>query len=230
MTRDELIKSLVHWLASINLPHPTRVAIDGVDAAGKTILANELVQPLARLGRRVIRASVDGFHQPASHRYERGALSPEGYYLDSYDYDALRSQLLLPLGPHGNLRYRTAIYDYRADVRLKEPSRIASPDAILVFDGIFLLRPEINDCWDARIFVSVPLNVSLERGVARDSKSVVAVAEVQQRYEHRYIPAQRHYLESVRAGQIADAVVDNTEPCAPRLLLSTRDRARDRKA
>jgi hypothetical protein len=40
-----------------------RVAIDGVDGVGKTTLADELVAPLQLLGRDVIRASIDGFHQ-----------------------------------------------------------------------------------------------------------------------------------------------------------------------
>ena len=47
-------------IASVSLPHPTRVAINGVDAAGKTTLADALVAPLEELGRPVIRASVDG--------------------------------------------------------------------------------------------------------------------------------------------------------------------------
>jgi uridine kinase len=41
-----------------------RVAIDGVDGAGKTTFANELAEVVGGLGRPVIRASVDGFHNP----------------------------------------------------------------------------------------------------------------------------------------------------------------------
>jgi len=83
-----------------------RVAIDGVDAAGKTMLADELAVPIVERGRTVIRAAVDGFHNPRPARYRRGADSPEGYYRDSFDYAAILRDLLIPLGPEGNRQYR----------------------------------------------------------------------------------------------------------------------------
>ncbi len=45
-----------------------RVAIDGIDAAGKTTLADELAELLDRADCQVLRASIDGFHHPASVR------------------------------------------------------------------------------------------------------------------------------------------------------------------
>lgn len=51
---------------------------------------------------------MDGFHHPREIRYRRGSLSPEGYYRDAFDYDAVHAQLLEPLGPGGDRRYRTA--------------------------------------------------------------------------------------------------------------------------
>ncbi len=49
-----------------------RVAIDGVDGAGKTTFADELAQALTAAGRVTIRATVDGFHHARAHRYRRG--------------------------------------------------------------------------------------------------------------------------------------------------------------
>jgi len=40
------------------------VATDGVDGSGKTTFADALALPISRRGRAVIRASVDGFHNP----------------------------------------------------------------------------------------------------------------------------------------------------------------------
>ncbi len=59
-----LIEELAARICLLKNPHTLRVAIDGVDGAGKTTLADELVEPVRRLGRRVIRASVDDFHRP----------------------------------------------------------------------------------------------------------------------------------------------------------------------
>ncbi|WP_285587925.1 hypothetical protein [Herbidospora sp. NBRC 101105] len=33
-------------------------------------------------------------------------------------------------------------------------SATAAPDAVLVFDGVFLMRPELIDRWDLRVLVS----------------------------------------------------------------------------
>src|SRR5690242_2329341 len=102
MSRQEMIEGLAERIAAIQRPHPVRVAIDGIDAAGKTTLAAELARALAGRERAVIRASLDGFHRPRAERYRRGADDPLGYYKDSFDYPALKTALLLPLGSGGN--------------------------------------------------------------------------------------------------------------------------------
>jgi len=53
------------------------VGIDGPDCAGKTTLGDRLA---VEVGARAVRASIDGFHNPAHIRRERGDFSPEGYY------------------------------------------------------------------------------------------------------------------------------------------------------
>lgn len=75
------------------------VAVDGVDGAGKSTFADELWGVLHGDGIKVIRASVDGFHNPKVIRYRKGRYSPEGFYYDSYDYEALKRLLLDPLAP-----------------------------------------------------------------------------------------------------------------------------------
>ena len=98
--------------------HPDRrirVAIDGVDGAGKTTLADALAPLVAAQGRPVIRASVDDFHNPRSLRYARGRYSPDGFYLDSYDYDSFRRLLLEPLSPGGSGRYVAKRFDLDND-------------------------------------------------------------------------------------------------------------------
>jgi pantothenate kinase-related protein Tda10 len=79
MTRPDVVAELASRIGRVTRPHPIRVVIDGVDAAGKTTLADELVAPLTRTGRFVIRASIDGFHHLADVRYRRGRLSLERY-------------------------------------------------------------------------------------------------------------------------------------------------------
>jgi len=109
------------------------------------MLADELA--LAIGGRKVIRASVDGFHRPRAERYRLGADSPEGYYRDSFDLEALRRELLDSLGRGGSRLYRTAVFDFRTDSPRDQGRQRATYDAVLIVDGVFLLRPELRDAW-----------------------------------------------------------------------------------
>jgi uridine kinase len=213
--RQRLLDQLAYAIAAVSRPHPVRVALDGVDAAGKTSLADELVGPLQRQGYPVIRASLDSFHHPQGVRYRRGALSPEGYYYDSFDYPAVKSLLLDPLGPGGTLRYQTALFDGRTDTALSSPVRLAQSHSILLFDGVFLFRPELEACWDLRIWVEVTFEVMLGRVIRRDEELFGGEAAVRERYEQRYIPGQRLYLEQRKPREQAHLIVDNNDPLHP---------------
>ena len=213
--RQHLLDQLAHAIAAVSRPHPVRVAIDGVDAAGKTGLADDLVGPLRARGYPVIRASLDSFHHPREVRHRRGATSPEGYYYDSFDYPALKSLLLEPLGPGGSLRYQTALFDGRSEAALSSPVRTAGLHSVLLFDGVFLFRPELEDCWDLRIWVEVTFEVMLGRVIRRDSSLFGGDAAVRERYQQRYIPGQRLYLAQCRPREQAHLIVDNNNPLHP---------------
>jgi len=145
----------------------TRIAVDGIDCAGKSTLAD-------RLGRllQAARVSVDDFLRPAEERHAR-EFEAEGYYRDSFDNDA----------------FRAAVLD------AEEP---------LVADGVFLQRPELDDLWNLRIWVDVSFEDALERAVVRDAH---LFDDVRERYERRYFPGQRLYLDEVDPRSRADIVV-----------------------
>jgi hypothetical protein len=130
--RDEVLGRLAEAVGSVTVAHPTRVAIDGPPAAGKTTLADELAVVLRAQGRDVIRATIDDFLFPRAQRYPRGEYSAEGCYFDTHDYDALNRVLLDPLGPGKNRRFQYAVYDRTADTVLSPPVTTAPADAVLV--------------------------------------------------------------------------------------------------
>lgn len=221
MRRHEMLEKLATRIIAFPSTHPVRVAIDGIDASGKTTLANELAVSLQANGRPVIRASIDGFHRPRSERYRRGPTSPEGYYLDAFDYAALGEMLLVPLGPDGSRRYHRSVFDFRTDHPLNAPEEEAPADAILIVDGVFLLRPELDEFWDYRIFVAAPFEVALQRALQRDVALFGSTEVVQARYAERYIPGQRLYFEAAHPQERADAIVNNEQPLTT--FLSFRD-------
>lgn len=217
MERRELIDNIASRIAAIARPHPVRVAIDGVDASGKTTFANELAPVLTALGRPVIRASIDGFHNPAAVRRHRGALSPEGYYHDSFNYPALIAALLHPLGPGGSLVFRRAMFDFRTDTVVDAPLERAEPNSILLVDGVFLLRPELRTYFDFSIFLRADFSVTVARAEQRDLELLGTIEEVRRRYRERYVPGQELYLSSVKPEQWASVVIDNNDPLRPEI-------------
>lgn len=218
--RSAAVEQLADLIEATNVPHPVRVAIDGPDAAGKSVLADELAAALSARGRHVIRASIDGFHRPRTARYARGEDSAEGYYRDSFDYALLRGVLLEPLGPNGTRAYRRSAFDYRTDTAVDAKFETVSDDAVLVFDGVFLLRPGLVDSWDVKIFVSVSFDETLRRALVRDLDLFGSVFEVERRYRHRYIPGQQLYFAEANPAGAADVILINDDPARPTLVIN----------
>ncbi|WP_328414608.1 uridylate kinase [Micromonospora sp. NBC_00389] len=210
-TRDEMLGRLAEAVGAVTVAHPMRVAIDGPPAAGKTTLADELAVALREQGRDVIRATIDDFLFPRAQRYPRGEYSAEGCYFDTHNYDALNR---VPLGPSGDRRFQHAVYDRTADTALSPPVTTAPADAVLIFDGVFLMRPELIDRWDLRIFVSTALDKTVDRAVIRERR-VLTRADVERRWRWRYIPSQQFYFATVRPTDHANIIVHNDEPQQP---------------
>jgi uridine kinase len=216
---------LAEIILSVERPHPVRVAIDGCSAAGKTTLADELAQVLRdRTEREVIRAGIDYFKRAVELRTTYPVDSPEGYYLETWDDDAIRDRLLVPLGPDGNRRYTVGLRDPSAQRVLGMPVAMAADDAVLLADGAFLQRPELDVYWDLRVYVDVSFGEVLRRGIVRDQQWMDSAEAAEHRYLTKYIPGERLYVDQVRPQDRAQVVVDNEDPARPTL---TRTGGRD---
>ncbi|MPY65258.1 uridine kinase [Deinococcus sp. SDU3-2] len=214
--RAGLLAALADRLEAQPAAPVLRVAVDGVDGAGKTTFADELAEALRARGQTVIRASIDGFHAPRAVRYRRGRTSPEGFYRDSYDLAGLRSALLDPLGPGGSGRYHTAIFDHTTDSPVQEPERVTLPGSVLIVDGLFLHRPELRGVWDDSVFLRVPFEVSVPRGAARGPE--YGSPNPQAESNRRYVEGNRLYFREADPERHAGVLVDNTDLAAPFLV------------
>jgi uridine kinase len=213
-TRGEFVSRLAKAISSVTTTHPLRVAIDGPPASGKTTLADELAVVLRAQGRDVIRATIDDFLVHRAQRYRRGRYSAEGCYFDAHDRAALCRILLDPLGPGGDRRFQHAVFDTDTDTPSFPPASTAPADAVLLFDGVFLLRPELIDRWDLRIFVSVPFEQTVDRATHRGTAlagSTADTAEIERSWRNRYIPAQQLYFAIARPTDHADIIVYNDQ-------------------
>lgn len=223
LPRGQAVARLAQWVAGRRFGHPMRVAVDGVTASGKSTLARELASAVSELGRPVIQVSMDGFHHPRARRHRQGRESAIGYYEDAYDFGALARELLEPLGPAGNRRYRTSVIDLGTDTATAEPVRGAPEDAVLVVDGTFLQRPDIRDLWDERVWVDTPLEVARRRGVERDGDTLGGPEAAERLFAKRYHAAAQIYIDAVAPAERATVVFGNEHPEHARLQFMPAD-------
>ena len=206
-----IVRQFADLIVGLSPGQRIMVAIDGVDGAGKTTLANALAGLVA--GRRaVVRASIDDFHRPAAERWARGRDSPEGFFHDSFDYDRLAEVLLDPFRAGGVIH--TGIHDVVADAPRSVSAGAPAPDAVLILDGIFLHRAELVDRWDLSIYLDVDVAVSIPRGAGRGFGDPDPSAPS----NRRYVEGQRLYLAEADPAGRATIVVDATDIDQPRIV------------
>jgi hypothetical protein len=85
-------------------------------------------------------------------------------------------------------------------------------DVVLVVEGVFAMRPELDQLWALRIGLDVDPEVSRARGVDRDGNAEV--------HDERYEPAEDLYVAEVDPAAHADVVIDHTDRATPVILRS----------
>lgn len=189
-----------------DLDRPLLVVVDGGDGAGKTWFADELAELLRERQRLVVRASMDDFHHPRSHRHEQGRTG-ETVWSRSYDYRAMRRMLLDPWCEGPGAAYRCRHHDLETDALLDDPPAAVPEHGVLVLDGVFAQREELRGCWDLVVWLEVPDEERVRRVAARGGFS----AHVDDPEQQRYLDAQARYREAADPAGAADLVIDNSD-------------------
>ncbi|MCW3813906.1 hypothetical protein ONA91_05480 [Micromonospora sp. DR5-3] len=94
----------------------------------------------------------------------------------------------------------------------------APAGAVLLFDGVFLLRPELREHWDVTVYLHVDPEETLRRALTRDVALFGSADVVRQRYRERYLPGQELYRAEARPAQRADVVLDMADPHHPAVV------------
>lgn len=131
--------------------HRVLIGIDGRSGSGKSTFGDELARTLERRGLETVRSTTDLFHRPRSERMRLGASSPEGYFQDSHQVSAIVSELLVPFRS-GASEVLIGAFDEPSDQ--PQPVQASVPSkAVLVFDGLFVHRPELREHWDLTVML-----------------------------------------------------------------------------
>ena len=169
------------------------VAVDGHSAAGKSTFATQLAD---RIGGSIVQG--DDFYrvmEPA----ERAGLSPADGASRYYDWERMRAEVLLPLRL-GQLA-RFLAYDWDTN-NLGRQFRTVGPVPVVVVEGLFVSRPELDDVVDMCVLVTAGADVRRRRQIQRGDAS--------DEWLERWDAAERWYFEHARPPSTFDIVVDTS--------------------
>jgi len=215
----ELVSKVL--VARITTPdHHIVVGVDGVDGSGKTQFARKLAERLRDLPTPINPhiLSIDDFHNPRAVRHRQGRDSSVGYFEDSFDYESLIIQVLEPL--KNSAGDRAAIvpkaHNLITDLKIQCDSIAIESRSLVILEGIFLLRDELINYLDFKIFLDVPFQESVRRMSLRDG----SVNDPEDASLRRYIEGQKLYFQRCSPKERADWIVDNSNYDAPTILVS----------
>ncbi|KXY31041.1 uridine kinase [Bacillus cereus] len=210
MLRKQYMKEIADHILTLKLAHPIRVGVNGITASGKTTFANELAEEMKNRGVQVTRASIDDFHNPRVIRYAQGKESARGYYEDAHNYTAFKERLLKPLGPNGNLQYETISHNLITDMSVHNTPLVASPTMVLIVDGTFLLKKEIEYLFDYKIFVDTDFEIARNRGAERETEAFGSYEEAEKMFINRYHAACKMYIDEHNPKECANVIFQNS--------------------
>lgn len=211
LTENELLEVLKEKIEGLahQKSKPFRIAINGIEGTGKTVLAKKMTQFLVQAGLNAIHVSIDGFHFNKEHRYRQGRNSAKGYYEDSYDEQSFIDKVLLASQKTPST-IALATHDLETDYYLDIEAVGIANDAILITDGAYLLKKIYQPHWDLKIYLKTDFETALTRGSARDAKQFGSVEAAKEKFKLRYHQASQMYIRDCQPEQIADIIIDYT--------------------
>jgi len=163
----EIDEKIAEYIINYQKDKPIIIAFDGVDTSGKTVMANNVYKILRDNNKNAVRVSIDKFHNPKEIRLQKGELSPEGYFYDSFNINKIFEYIINPIKNNGEYII-PGIYDYKTEKEVTPEKIKIENNLIILFDGIFMNRDELHNIWDISIFLDVSFKTVMKRAIIRD--------------------------------------------------------------
>ena len=164
------------------------------------------------------RASLDDFKRPWSERHLYDRMSGEGYYRNACSISKRRADSCSTPAPTADGIVALCSIDPITQIDHSAVKSAMAPSGVLIVDGVFAYRPEINAYWDLRIWIEIDDELSVQRGIERDT-------DIDGTWRERGDTAPRPLprggavlIREVDPGSFVDVVIDNTDFDNPRLV------------
>ena len=186
--------------------HARLVALSGIDASGKGYTASRLVPLLKQSGETVALVNLDGWLNLPPVRFS--AVDPAShFYRHAFRFGELFERLIDPLVESGSVEAPADLVEETATAYHRHTYRFCNISTVLL-EGIFLLRRELRQRYDFRVWVDCDVPLALERALARRQEGL-SPEETRRAFETIYFPAQRiHFAEDDPVAS-ADLIFEN---------------------
>ncbi|WP_294241934.1 AAA family ATPase [Pseudobutyrivibrio sp.] len=181
------------------------VGIDGLGGAGKSSISEEIYEQLSKDNIHTEVLHIDDFIHPKNIRYNDNYAEWECYYNLQWRYDYLLENVINPIKKNGKFTGLIELYDKNED-RYEKKSVDIKEGSVVLIEGIFLQREELSQVFDYMIYIDVPESERLTRVLKRDGY-IGTADDIKEKYENRYFPAERHYVNMYSPSKLADYVV-----------------------
>ena len=169
------------------------IGIDGLGGAGKSTVSNEIRRTFSEDGIDIVILHIDDFIHPRAVRYSDKISEWECHYFLQWRYDYLIDEIIKPIRSGAPFHKEIELYDKDNDSYFLSETDIPV-GSIVIIEGIFLQRKELEDMFDFMIYIDVPEEIRLKRVLERDGY-IGDKKQIAAKYDSRYFPAERYYCE-----------------------------------
>ncbi|MGF7057471.1 hypothetical protein [Brassicibacter mesophilus] len=209
---DYIYKNLI---SKKQVNKPLIVGINGIDTCGKTVFSKNLEKYLKDKGHEVQLTHIDDFHNPTEIRYS-GKNQIENYYNRSFNVEFLVENILKPAKINGTLNDKFMLLNLETDKYDVEKQYRIDNNTFVILEGVFILREEIEPYLDYKIFIHVPFEQCKIRALERDVP--VYGDDILKKYDTKYIPTQKYYLEKYPPEEYVDIIIENSDWNNPTII------------
>ncbi|MFC2014481.1 hypothetical protein ACFLUP_00635 [Chloroflexota bacterium] len=177
--------------------------VNGIDCSGKSMFAESFEKFLVSRGLETQLISIDEFHNPVAYRYS-GNTQIENYYNNSFNINTIIEKLMSKIKRGANYSIKLPVLNWQTDEYDTEKEYTFNQNTIVIFEGVFLFRKELSTHIDYKVFLEITFQESKRRAKIRDSEASL------RKYEEKYLPAQKRYLDEFPPAETADLIIDNS--------------------
>ena len=204
MDISKLTEQIMEKVQDIRTPI---IGIDGLGGAGKSTICESLREKLSDHGYQVVLLHIDELITKRNVRYNSQYPEWQCYYDLQWRFDYFKN-IVKQMKSVKCGEIEIEIYDKDNDDYTIQKEILGDKILILV-EGIFLQRKEYDQIFDYMIYIDVPEVVRLQRVLGRDTY-IGDDKKITEKYENRYFPAERKYVEEYSPMEKADYIISNS--------------------